>query len=133
MVYFSIGLLGREVDGCFRMFGKSLIRKHFMKTSHGKFWYAAKGCRLRLIDGFKIVISKKRSSLSKKKSYSAIYDLSVTKYLRQTLAFMWNSALREKFSFCFFRRFLLTLTKFRKGDWALGNNSIKFWDFPDIS
>ena len=35
----------------------------------------------------------------------------------------------------FFRRFLLGLTTFSilGEDWALGNNSIKFWDFPDIS
>ena len=34
------------------------------------------------------------------------YNLqSFTKYLRLTLVFMWNSALREKFKFCFSRAF----------------------------
>ena len=37
---------------------------------------------------------------------------SFTKYLRPTLVFMGNSALREKFKFLFFKRFLLVLTKF---------------------
>ena len=56
------------------------------------------------------------------------------KYLRQTLVFMWNSALREKFNFYFFRSFLLVLTKFSfwKNDWALGYNSIKFWNYSDF-
>ena len=47
-----------------------------------------------------------------------------TKYLTQTLVFMWNSTLREKHQFLFFRRFLLVLTKFWfwGGDWALGYN-----------
>ena len=37
--------------------------------------------------------------------------------------------------FLFFRRFLLVQTKFsfREEDSALGNNSMKFRDFPDIS
>ena len=60
---------------------------------------------------------------------------SFTKYLRQTLVFKWDSALWEKFDFCFFRRFLLVLPTFSswEEDWALRNNSMKFWDFPDIS
>ena len=38
---------------------------------------------------------------------SNIYQLlqSLTKYLRLTLVFMWNKALREKFNFCFSRIF----------------------------
>ena len=58
-----------------------------------------------------------------------------TKYFRQTVVFMWNSTLREKFIFFFFRRFLLVLLKFtfREQDQALGNNSMKFWCFHDIS
>ena len=34
-----------------------------------------------------------------------------------------------------FSSFLLVLTKFSfwEEDWALGYNSMKFWDFPDIS
>ena len=59
---------------------------------------------------------------------------SFTKYLRQTLVFTWDSALWEKFDFCFFRRFLLVLTIFSswEEDWALRNNSMKFRDFPEI-
>ena len=40
-----------------------------------------------------------------------------------------------KVKFPFSRSFVLVLTKFSfwKEDWALGNNSIKFKDFPDIS
>ena len=57
---------------------------------------------------------------------------SFTKYSRQTLVFVWN---RWRVNFLFFREFLLVLTKlsFREEDWALGNNSMKFWDLPDIS
>ena len=59
---------------------------------------------------------------------------SITKHLRQTLIFMWNSALREKFNFCFSWDFYLEHTSysFREEDWALGIYSVKFWDFPDI-
>ena len=40
-----------------------------------------------------------------------------------------------KVQFLFFRRFLLGLTKcsFLEEGWALDNNSMKFWDFPDIT
>ena len=40
-----------------------------------------------------------------------------------------------KVQFVFFSSFLLVLTKFSfwEEDWALGYNSMKFWDFPDIS
>ena len=44
--------------------------------------------------------------------YSKNNVQSQTKYLRQTLVFMWNSAQREKFNFYFLRSFLLVLTKF---------------------
>ena len=37
---------------------------------------------------------------------------SFTGYLRLTLVFMWNSALREKFNFSFSKSFLFALTKF---------------------
>ena len=58
-----------------------------------------------------------------------------TRYLRLTLVFMWNSALREKFKFLFFKSFLQVLTKFSfwPEDWALGYHSMKFRHFPDIS
>ena len=60
---------------------------------------------------------------------------SFKKHLRPTLVFMWNSALRQKFNFCFSVRFLLVLTKFSfwEGDWGLGNNSMKIWHVCDIS
>ena len=64
-----------------------------------------------------------------------VYLQTFTKYLRQTLVFMWNSALREKFNFYFCKSFLLVLTKFSfwQEDWALGYHSMKFRLFPDIS
>ena len=48
--------------------------------------------------------------------------------LRETLVFLRNSAIQEKFSFSFFRIFLLVLTKFSfsEEDWTLGYNSMKF-------
>ena len=60
---------------------------------------------------------------------------SFTKYLTLTLVFMWNSKLRGKFIFCIWRVFFLVLTKcsFCQEDWALGYDSVNFWDFPDIS
>ena len=64
---------------------------------------------------------------------------SFTKYLRPTLVFMWNIAVREKFfvfqKFLFFKSVLLILTKFSfwQEDWALGYHFMKFWDFPYIS
>ena len=41
----------------------------------------------------------------------------------------------RKFLFSFFNSFLLVLTKylFWEEEWALGYNSVKFWDFPDLS
>ena len=59
---------------------------------------------------------------------------SFTKYLRQTLIFMSNSALRGKFNFCFSGYFYYDWQKFDSGGGReLGSNSMKFWDFPDIS
>ena len=52
---------------------------------------------------------------------------SFTKYFKQTLVLMWNRALLEKFNFCF------SGFSFQGVDWALGSNSIEFWDFTDIS
>ena len=48
-----------------------------------------------------------------------------TKYLRQNLVSMWNSTLREKFNFAVLTKFSFSLC----GDY----NSIKIWDFTDIS
>ena len=53
---------------------------------------------------------------------------SFTKYLRQTLFFMWNSTIREKFSFYFSRVFGKHWKKFHEG-LALVYNSSTFWDF----
>ena len=39
----------------------------------------------------------------------------------------------EKVEFLFFRIFLLKKSSFREENWVLGNNSMKFWDFSDIS
>ena len=58
------------------------------------------------------------------------------RYMRQTLVSLWNSAIRKNFNFIFFfSSFLLGSKNFwvwRK-DWALGYNSMKFWDFPNLS
>ena len=81
----------------------------------------------------------KRKLLNQPRSFFAGTLLSLllqsfTKYSRKTLAFMWNCALRENFNL-FLKRSSLVLKKFpfREEEWALGNNSMKFWDFPDIS
>ena len=65
-------------------------------------------------------------------SRRGFYRQSFTKYLTLTLVFMWNTPLREKFSF---KRFLLLLTKFWfwQSYWALGYPSMKFRHFVDIS
>ena len=57
------------------------------------------------------------------------------KYWRQALVSIWNRAPREKCNFLFLKGFLLVLKKvsFSEEDWALGYNSMTFWDFPDIS
>ena len=44
-----------------------------------------------------------------------IYLESLKKYFRQSLGFMWKSALRKKFIFCFRGGFLIVLTKFFSG------------------
>ena len=61
------------------------------------------------------------------------YPQSFTRYLR-SLVFMSNSALREKFNFCFFKSFLLVLIKFLfwQEDWAPGYHSMTFRHLPDI-
>ena len=48
---------------------------------------------------------------------------------------MWNSALSEKFNFCFSWVFLLLLTKisFWQGDWTLGYHSMRFSHFSGFS
>ena len=57
---------------------------------------------------------------------------SFTKYLRLTLVFMWNSALREKFIFCF-QGFLVGINGMLILAGGLGYHSIEFRHFPDIS
>ena len=60
---------------------------------------------------------------------------SFIKYLRLTLVFMWSSALREKFNFCFSRAFAsidkISILTGRLG--ALGYHSMKFRHFLDYS
>ena len=57
------------------------------------------------------------------------YVQSWPEYMKQTLVLVWNSALREKFSFSLvFTKFL-----FWEEDWALGYNSVKIWDLLNIS
>ena len=53
------------------------------------------------------------------------------KYIRQTLALVWNSALREKLNF---KSFSLLWTKFSffVEDWALESKSMKIWDLLNI-
>ena len=60
---------------------------------------------------------------------------SSSKYRRQTLVLLWNSALQEKFNFYFSTVFLLVLRKFSfwEEDSAIGYNSIKWWDFSNIA
>ena len=62
------------------------------------------------------------------------YPQSFTRYLRLSLVFMSNSALQEKFNFCFFKSFLLVLNKFLfwQEDWAPGYHSMTFRHLPDI-
>ena len=98
--------------------------------------YFSKALYLRSLTGFWIWPSLNKYSITSESYHIQNPGIStiIHKYLRQNLVFMWDSALREKFSFWFFKRFLLVLTKFsfRQKDRALGNNSMKFWDFPDI-
>ena len=60
--------------------------------------------------------------------------LSRTKYLRQTLV-LCETVHHGKVQIIFFRSFLLVLKKklFWEYGLALGYNSMKFWDFPNIS
>ena len=70
---------------------------------------------------------------------SVFYEIgglqSSAKHLRLTLVLMRNSALWEKFNFCFSRVFHLVLTKFSlwKEEWRLDYHSMKFRHFPDVS
>ena len=54
-----------------------------------------------------------------------------TKYLRQTIVFIWNSVLQEKFYFYFSRVFCQKFL-FWEDEWALGYNSMKIWDYFEI-
>ena len=57
--------------------------------------------------------------------------------VRQALVFLWNNALRNKFSFYFSALFLLvsaiSLFFWWGGGLGPGYNSMGFWDFPDLS
>ena len=56
-----------------------------------------------------------------------------TKYLRLTLVFMSNTALRESLLFIFLKVLVSTKFLFWQEDWTLGYHSIKFRNFADIS
>ena len=58
----------------------------------------------------------------------------LTRYLRLTLVFMWNSTQRKGFNFYFSRVFFLLLTKLSwwRGDWALGYHAMKFRQFHAV-
>ena len=49
-------------------------------------------------------------------------------YLRQTLVFVWNSAMREKFNFYS----SVVFGWFCRWGWALVHHFSKCWDFPDF-
>ena len=65
---------------------------------------------------------------------SAPCQQSFTKYLRQTY-FSCEIAHYGKSSISVFPLIFTSTDKFSfcNNDWPLGNNSIKFWDLPDIS
>ena len=54
-------------------------------------------------------------SLNKNLVHALIYLQSFTKYLRQIIVFMWNSALRENFNFCFSEDFYCYWLNFHFG------------------
>ena len=85
-------------------------------------WMFASGCEL--------LVSKKITQIEKKLLRNFCILQPFTKYFRQTVIFMWNSALRKS-STSIFQEILLVLTKFsfREVRQALGNNSICFENF----
>ena len=71
----------------------------------------------------------------KRKSKYCFQRQSFTKYLRQTLVFMWNIEVRKDLIFFFFfSSFLLASRNFLfwEGDWLLRYNFMKFLDFADF-
>ena len=70
--------------------------------------------------------------LSKKVKFEGVWGELGTKKCFQRQS---NRALREKFSFCFSKVFLLVSTKiyFRQEYWALGYPSMSYRHFPDVS
>ena len=67
------------------------------------------------------------------------YPQSFKKYLRPTLVFMWNNALRQKFNFSFgkssisvFQKIFASTDKIFILGGGIGNNSMNIWHFPDI-
>ena len=71
----------------------------------------------------------------KLKSKEVIQRQSVQKYIRRSVIFTWNSAVREKFHFYILEVFWLVLSKFSflQEDVALGYYSMKFRHLPNIS
>ena len=70
---------------------------------------------------------------AKTKAVLDIYDNG--QYFRQTSDLMWKSRITGKYYFLFFINILLALTKCSiwQEELALVYNSIKFWDFPEVS
>ena len=75
-----------------------------------------------------------KTSLGRKITWAPRHLQSFTKFLRQNLVFMGNSALRENFNFLFIKRLLVVLTKFPfwVEDYTLDNNFMKSSYFLDI-
>ena len=104
-----------------------------MMSSEGdKNWCLALFCELGIEKGYFIYKEPLGIRLPSAEKEILVRDLQAwTKYLRQTLLFMWNSALRENLN----SYFLLVSMKslFWEGDLALAYNYMKFWDFPGLS
>ena len=63
-----------------------------------------------------------------------LYATTIDKIFETALVFMWNIILQENFNFHSSAVFA-SIDKILLGeeDWALGYNSMNFWDFPDLS
>ena len=63
-----------------------------------------------------------------------LYATTIDKIFETALVFMWNIILQENFNF-YSSAVFASIDKILLGeeDWALGYNSMNFWDFPDLS
>ena len=108
-----------------------IIARHAQSTQNSKFVISVEYLKKKRRDEVDCLhVDKHKTILQVHK----INLQSFAKYLRLTLVLLFSCDIEGKVQFLFFRRLLLVLTKasFREQDWALGNNSTKFWDFPDI-